>query len=141
MMNLFYACNKLKLNPSKSHFCISGSKAQIAETSRFSLRLDNELVTNSQQVKVGYLFNSTNDTNSQINELVQSLNYRLVSLAQISKYCKQKSIAQFIQAYIIGKLNYMVSAYLSSPAYQLSKIDKVIVRVTVGAFEARKMSN
>ena len=33
IMNLFYACNKLKLNPSKSNFCISGSKAQIAETS------------------------------------------------------------------------------------------------------------
>ena len=93
---------------------------------------------------LGYLFNSTNDTNSQINELVQSLNYRLVSLAQISKYCKQKSIAQFIQAYVIGKLNYMVSAYLSSPAYQLSKIDKVIVRaawMSVGAFKARRMSN
>ena len=39
MMNLFYACNKLKLNPSKSHFCISGSKAQIAEISQSSLRL------------------------------------------------------------------------------------------------------
>ena len=38
----------------------------------------------------------------------------------------------------------MVSAYLSSPAYQLSKIDKVIVRVaqmSVGAFKARSMSN
>ena len=42
MMNLFYACNKLRLNPSKSHFCISGSKAQIDETLQFSLRLDNE---------------------------------------------------------------------------------------------------
>ena len=75
---------------------------------------------------------------------VQSVNYRLVSLAQVSKYCKQKSIAQVIQAYVIGKLNYMVSAYLSSPAYQLSKIDKVKVRVdrmSVGALKARRMSN
>ena len=51
-MGLFYASNKLKLNPSKSHFCISGTGAQIAETSRFALRLDNELVTNSHQVRV-----------------------------------------------------------------------------------------
>ena len=67
-----------------------------------------------------------------------------MSLSQISKYCRQKTIAQFIQAYVIGKLNYMVSAYLSSPAYQLSKLDKVILRaarISVGAYKARKMSN
>ena len=142
-MGLFYASNKLKLNPSQSHFCISGTVAQIAEISRFALRLHNEIVTNSHQVRVlGYLFNSTND--SQINELVQSFNYRLVSLSKISKYCRQKTIVGFIQAYVIGKLNYRVSAYMSSPAYQLSKLDKVIVRaarISVGAFKAQKMSN
>ena len=68
VLHKFYTCNMLKLNKTKTKFCITGTKSQVASVKDIKIRINDETIQNDTQVKIlGFLFNSSNTCHNQIN--------------------------------------------------------------------------
>ena len=77
----------LKLNKTKTKFCITGTKSQVASVKDIKIRINDETIQNDTQVKIlGFLFNSSNTRHNQINETIKVINYRMNQLRQVRKY-------------------------------------------------------
>ena len=62
---------------------------------------------------------------SEINKLSSTLHNRINNIKMITKYTDLKSRLHFINAYVIGKLNYLLPTYCNSNKYFFNRLHKI----------------
>ena len=70
-----------------------------------------------------------------------TLHNKLFELRKLSKYTDFKTRLKFVNAYILGKINYLTPLYLSANKQQIDKIHKVLMtsaRTVIGNYCFRK---
>ena len=80
---------------------------------------------------------------AEVNKLSGILHNRINNIRKISKYTDFKSRLSFMNAYVLGKLNYMLPLYNNLPGYLVRKLHKIVMtaaRVIIGNY-CFKISN
>ena len=135
VLNIFYSCNGLKLNKTKTKFQINGTKTQQNQTKHFRININNEELTNDSQITIlGWKFNISGTFDSQINETIKSMNYRAHCLNKIKPYTSFQTRIKYYNAFVISKLRYMAPAYFSAPQFLLKKLNTTLVKIAKMAF-------
>ena len=130
VLNIFYSCNGLKLNKTKTKFQINGTKTQQNQTKHFRININNEELTNDSQITIlGWKFNISGTFDSQINETIKSMNYRAHCLNKIKPYTSFQTRIKYYNAFVISKLRYMAPAYFSAPQFLLKKLNTTLVKI------------
>ena len=78
---------------------------------------------------------------SEINKLSSVLHNRINNIKIITKYTDFKSRLNFVNAFVLGKLNYMLPIYNNLPGYLNNKLHKIIMtaaRTVIGNYCFRK---
>ena len=74
---------------------------------------------------------------SEINKLSSVLHNRINNIKSITKYTDFKSRLNFVNAFVLGKLNYMLPIYNNLPGYLNNKLHKIIMtaaRTVIGNY-------
>ena len=144
VLAMFYDSNKLKLNKTKTKFNINGTKSQLNQTKNLSLVVNNEVLYNDSQITIlGFKFNISNTLDSQINDLIQQINFRISCLNKVKQFTTFKTRKNFFNAFCVSKLRYMAPAYLSAPVYLTKKLNTTLVNIAKSTFgyKYHKMSH
>ena len=79
---------------------------------------------------------------TEINNLSSSLHNRINNVQKIKQFTDFKSRLNFLNAYVIGKLIYMLPIYNSAPEYLKNKLHKIIMtaaRTAIGDYCYKKV--
>ena len=77
----------------------------------------------------------------EINSLTSNLHNRIYNLKVIKEYTDFNTRKTFFNAYVIGKLNYMLPLYSRAPQYLTDKLHKIIMsaaRAAIGSYCFKK---
>ena len=77
---------------------------------------------------LGILFNNKLDWDNEIGALCANLHNRIYNIHKLNKYTNFKTRLSFLNAYVIGKLRYMLPMYIRASNDNLNKLHKVIMR-------------
>ena len=78
---------------------------------------------------------------TQIGKLCATLHNRMFELRKVKKYTDFKTRLKFINAHVIGKINYLLPLYMHSSKEQIAKMHKVIMtaaRLAIGDYCFKK---
>ena len=78
---------------------------------------------------------------SQVNKLASNLHNRINAINKIKPFTNFKSRLSFLNAYVIGKLNYMLPHYNKLPNHLNNKLHKILMtaaRCAVGSYCFKK---
>ena len=142
LIHEYYNINKLKINPDKNKIIIIHQNKYNNIFKNFSFKAKNYTIHKSNCIKIlGTYISSDLKLDKEIGKLTANLHSRLNNLNTISQYTDFKSRRDFTNAFIIGKLNYILPLYSIAPNYILNKIHKVLMRAarnTIGNYCYKK---
>ena len=70
---------------------------------------------------------------TQIGKLVGQLHNRIYEIKQISKFTNFKTRLSFMNAHVIGKLNYILPMYAHANKILINKLHKIVTTAARGA--------
>ena len=80
----------------------------------------------------------THDT--EIGRLTANLHNRIFNLSKLKEYTTFRTRLQFMNAFVVGKLRYMLPIYMNATTDNINKLHKVLMRcarVTIGNYCCR----
>ena len=142
LISSYYNINKLKLNNDKNKLMIINKPRLNKVLKKFSFKAGNETVTKTSKIKIsGSWIQDDLKMDAEVNKLSGILHNRINNIRKISKYTDFKSRLSFMNAYVLGKLNYMLPLYNNLPGYLVRKLHKIIMtsaRVIIGNYCFKK---
>merc|ERR1712240_916690 len=121
--------NKLKINNEKNKMIIIHKPKWDNNFKNFAFNANGENVQAKFKIKIlGTWIQKDLKIDSEINELSSNLLNRINNIHKITKYTNFKSRLMFINAYVIGKLNYMLPMYNNAPIYLKNKLHKIVMK-------------
>ena len=143
LISKFYNINKLKLNNDKNELLIINRPCLDNIFKNFQFKAGNEIVKAKFKIKIlGFWIQKDLKMDSEINKLSSTLHNRINNIKKITKYTDFKSRLHFINAYVIGKLNYMLPMYSNLNKYlfnRLHKIQMTAARAVIGNYCFKKV--
>ena len=117
------------LNKSKTKFTVIGNKSNVSLTKNLKVRIGNDTISCDGNVRIlGTLISADNSLESAVNELVSNLNFRLLNLLKIKKLTTFKTRLNFINSFVIGRLNYVLPIFLAAPGYLVHKLHLIQIK-------------
>jgi len=105
--------------------------------------VDNHKINPLQSLKIlGVIIQNNLKIDKEINKITGQLNNRIHTIRQITHYTTFKTRIQFLNAFVIGKLTYMISIYSLSTKTQINKLQKLLntaARAAIGSYCFKKV--
>ena len=141
----YYNINKLRINNDKNKMIIINKPKWDNIFKNFSFRAGGEVVYVKPKIKVlGIWFQNDLKMDAQVNKLASNLHNRINSITKIKKYTNFKTRLNFLNAYVIGKMNYMLPIYNNVLKYMMHKFHKILMksaRCAIGNYCFRKSTS
>jgi len=142
LLQKYYNINKLKLNSNKTKFMIVNNRNN-DHFKNFNFMADNHKINPLQSLKIlGVIIQNNLKIDKEINKITGQLNNRIHTIRQITHYTTFKTRIQFLNAFVIGKLTYMISIYSLSTKTQINKLQKLLntaARAAIGSYCFKKV--
>ena len=104
---------KLKLNPDKTKILITNKPKFDQNLKNFHFYAKEYKIVQKKVIKIlGTYIRRDLKLDSEIGKLVGQLHNRIYNIKLITKYTKFKTRLDFLNANVIGKLNYMLPLYM-----------------------------
>ena len=90
---------------------------------------------------LGFMLQDDLKTDREINKISSQLHNRINNIRSLTKYTTFSTRLKFLNAYVIGKLNYMVPMYSIADLVNLNKLHKIITtagRAAIGSYCHKK---
>ena len=130
----YYNINKLKLNNDKNKLVIINKPRLNNHFKNFTFRAGGEIVKTVSKIKIlGTWIQCDLKLDAEINKLSSCLHNRINNLNKIKKYTDFKTRLNFMNSFVIGKLNYMLPIYNIAPNYIKNKLHKILMKAARGA--------
>ena len=95
----------------------------------FQFRAGEEIVKAKSKIKIlGTWIQNDLKLDSEINNLSSSLYNRINNISKLKKYTNFSTRLQFINSYVIGKLNYMLPIYNAASSNNITKIHNILMK-------------
>ena len=115
--------NFLKINENKTEFIIVGVQQQLDKFGELSIKLGDDMITNTTVVKnLGVYIDSKLKLSTHIHKIVSSSFNTLPNISRIRHHLDCDSTKILVQALIISRLDYCNSLFLRIPQYNLNKL-------------------
>ena len=145
ILNKFYNINKLKLNNDKNKLLIINKRRLNDVFKNFTFMAGDEKVHVRNKIKIlGTWIQNDIKLDSEINNLSSNLHNRLNNINKIRKFTDFRTRLNFINSFVIGKLNYMLPIYNIAPNYLKNKLHKIVMkgaRTAIGNYCYKKVQN
>ena len=108
ILSNFYNMNFLKLNQEKTKYFIQCSKNKQNLIKNITFKYKANTIKPVKNIRVlGIILNDQNNFSSHVNEVVRTINYKLVNLNLLKKYNVNIDTKKtFLNGFLVGKLNY-----------------------------------
>ena len=134
LIQAFYNINKLKINPEKTLLLLVYKNKFKNNLKDFYFCANGFKIVPTKIIKIlGQYLRDDLKMDTQIGKLCGILHNRIFELKQVKKYTNFKTRLIFMNAHVIGKLNYLLPLYMGSTKEQLTKIHKVLMTASRGA--------
>ena len=123
--------SKLCINEDKTTLLIFQKPKHEEETKDLEIETndDKENVKPTEQAKIkGYLTNIRGSMLPQMNKIVSEVSYMLNTTNKMSKYLTFEARKNFVNSYVIGKLNYSLPLMCGQQDYIKQKVHTVLMR-------------
>ena len=138
MLHSYYSINKLKINPDQTHFLICASKIIQINLKNLTLQAKNYVIKQSNVIKIlGSYIRKDLKLDTEIGNIASNLHYKINQLRNIQHLTNFNTRLAFLNATVIGKLNYLLPLYLHGTKENILKLHKIIMasaRLAIGHY-------
>ena len=118
--------NKLKLNPAKTEFLISGTSQGLNKLPPVELKLENSTIKPTTSVRnLGIILDAHMSMTQHINSLISSLNFHLRNIRRISKYLDFDTKHTVVPSLILSRLDYGNALLYGAKAKDLDRLQSL----------------
>ena len=115
LLHDYYNCNKLKINHDKTKYIIITSNKLKTHFKNFYMTCDKYKIKPSNNIKIlGIILSNDATWDTEIGKLCATLDNRIHNINKLKKYTNFKTRLDFINAFVIGKLRYMLPLYMNT---------------------------
>ena len=108
----------------------------------FTFRAGDYLIKNRDSIKIlGHIIQSNLKMCKTVNKLSSELHYKIHNIRKLTSVTDFNTRCKFLNAYIIGKINYLLPLFSFATQVNLRKLHKIIMtaaRAAIGSFCFRK---
>ena len=137
--------NKLKINPDKNKILINNRPKINNVFKNFFFMAKQYKIKKSSVIKLlGTYIREDLKMDTEIGHLTANLHNKIHNLKQIKTYTDFHTRLNFLNSFIIGKINYMLPLYLNTTKIQKDRLNKVIMtaaRLAIGNYCFKKTSD
>ena len=142
LIHSYYNINKLKINADKTQLLLNYKEKHKQNFKNFFFNAENFKIKPKKVIKIlgAYLRNDLK-LDSQVGKLVGQLHNRIYEIRKLTKFTKFKTRLEFLNANVIGKLNYLLPLYSHSTRQLKNKMHKIIMtaaRCAIGNYCFKK---
>ena len=145
LLKEYYNANKLKVNPSKTHYMVVCKNRLRPIFKNFFIKVDNFIIKPSSTLKILGVFVSQDlKWDKEISKLSSNLHNRLNNIKKLNKFTNFKTRIQFVNSFVVGKLRYMLPIYMNSTLDNINRLHKVVMtaaRTSIGNYCIRKSTS
>ena len=124
MMINFYNLNKLTVNKSKTKAMIVTKDKNLGDFIDFSFDIGEDKIKGVTKMRIlGALFDNKGSYESEINELISNITFKLNLINRVKHYTTFKSCKMFVDSFVKSKILYMAPTYLSLPNKSKCKLN------------------
>ena len=138
----YYNINKLKLNNDKTKLLIVKKSKHESLFKNFKFQAGDDMIEPKKCIKIlGFMLQDDLKIDREINKISSQLHNRINNIRSLTKYTTFSTCLKFLNAYVIGKLNYMVPMYSIADLVNLNKLHKIITtagRAAIGSYCHKK---
>ena len=142
LLQQYYNDNKLKINPDKTKYIIISDKKIKNIFNNFTIKADKYHIKPSNNIKIlGMYLSNDLSWDCQIGKLTANLHNRVFNINKLKKYTNFKTRLSFVNAYVIGKLRYMMPLYSNATCSNINRVHKLVMRAartSIGSYCCRK---
>ena len=142
LLKTYYNINKVKLNSDKTKLAIFHKNKMENLFKNFTFKAGKDIIKNSNSIKIlGTIIQCDLHMDKTINKLCSELHNKIHNIRKLTPYTNFNTRAKFLNAFVMGKLNYMVPIYSLATQANLKKLHKVIMtaaRAAVGNYCFKK---
>ena len=111
----------------------------------FTFLAGKDTIKNSNSIKIlGTIIQNDLRLDKTINKLTSELHNRIYNIRTLTPYTHFSTKSKFLNAFVIGKLNYMVPIYSTATKKKLNKLHKIIMtaaRAAIGDYCFKKSTH
>ena len=95
----------------------------------FTIKADKYVIKPSNTIKILGTYISNNlKLDTEIGKLCSQLHNRINNLNKVKQYTNFQSRLQFMNAFVIGKLRYMLLIYMGADTQNITKLHRVLMK-------------
>ena len=130
LLKEYYNCNLVKLNCDKYQFMLSGKPKLIEKLKNITLIADdNNIIRQTFSIIIlGSILTPDFSQEREICAFIPPLNNRINQFEKLAKFTDFKTRLQFLNAYVQGRISYMLATYSNINNDQIHKIHKIVMR-------------
>ena len=133
----------LKLNNDKTKLLLVYKNKHKNVLKNFKFYAGRDVITPKSSLKIlGYILQNDLKTDKDIGKLAGQLHNRMNKIRTITKYTNFQTRLKFLNAFVIGKLNYMLPIYSLSDKTNKQKLHKILTtarRTAIGSYCFKKV--
>lgn len=131
--------NYLKLNTNKTNMIYLGSKKNLQAFTNLVISQANEVIQPSETVKsLGILIDPTLSMVAEINQRCSSAYFHIRNIGRIKNCLDVASRILLVQNLVLSKLDYCNACFANVPAYQITKLQRVMNAAVRMIYNLRK---
>ena len=142
LIHNYYNINKLKINPDKTSLLLNYKPKHSQHFKNFKFYANGYEITPQKIIKIlGSYIREDLKMDTQVGKLAAQLHNRIFEMKKLNKFTDFKTRLSFLNAYVIGKLNYILPIYMHANKKLKDKLHKVLMtaaRCAIGNYCFRK---
>ena len=142
LIKSFYNINKLKINSDKTNLLLTHKPKLKEHFKNFFFMAENDKIKPKKVIKIlGTYIKNDLKMDSEIGKLTGQLHNRISTIRTLTKFTDFKTRLKFLNANVIGKLNYALPLYMHASQHLIAKLHKVITtaaRAAIGSYCYKK---
>ena len=124
-IDLWMACNKLKLNRDKTELLVIGSKHRPCPSLDGILVGDCCIHLSDTARNIGEVFDQTLSLNKHVNLICKSALFHLMNIVKVREYLTVESTKALVHAFVTCRLDNCNSLHSGSPTYLITKLQHI----------------
>ena len=108
----------------------------------FTFNAGNDIIKNNFTIKIlGTIIQADLKLDKTINKLSSELHNKIYNIRKLTPFTNFKTRYQFLNAFVFGKLNYIIPIYSIATQVNISKLHKIVMtsaRAAIGNYCCRK---
>ena len=136
LIDIFYTCNKLLINPDKTKLIIMSSKKLRKYVKDITFKAGNFIIKQDENIKIlGTIIQNNHKNDKQVNSIISKSYYKLHEIIKIKNYIKFNSRKSFINSIVMGILYYNLPLYFNISKklnQKLHKLQMTCCRIIMG---------